>query len=192
MDCSPPGSPVPWILQARTLEWVAISFSNAWKWKVKVKTLSRVWLFATPWTTAYQAPLSMGFSRQEYWSGVPLPSPRWKTVFLKMVLQLPLNFPLWHLAENAANMPCSVLNQWLLLFAHFGAPQEPIRQYTPDWQKDLEPPNIIIECHHQFISDYMYWEKFWLPDSMEKSQYTREEKLLSQQITSTLEFRKNP
>jgi len=72
---SPPGSPVPGILQARTLEWVAISFSNAWKWKVKVKSLSHVWLFATPWTAAHQAPLSMGFSRQECWSGVPLPSP---------------------------------------------------------------------------------------------------------------------
>ena len=74
IDGSQPGSPVPGILQARTLEWVAISFSNAWKWKVKVKFLSRVWLFATPWTAAYQAPPSMGFSRQEYWSGVPLPS----------------------------------------------------------------------------------------------------------------------
>ena len=74
IDGSPPGSPIPGILQARTLEWVAISFSNAWKWKVKVKSLSRVWLFATPWTAAHQAPPSMGFSRQEYWSGVPLPS----------------------------------------------------------------------------------------------------------------------
>ena len=72
---SPPGSAVPGILQARTLEWVAISFSNAWKWKVKVKSLSCVRLLATPWTAAYQAPPSMGFSRQEYWSGVPLPSP---------------------------------------------------------------------------------------------------------------------
>ena len=72
---SPPGSPVPGILQARTLEWVATSFANAWKWKVKVKSLSRVRLLATPWSAAYQAPLSMGFSRQEYWSGVPLPSP---------------------------------------------------------------------------------------------------------------------
>ena len=72
---SPPGSPVPGILQARILEWVAISFSNAWKWKVKVKSLSHIWLLATPWTAAYQAPPSMGFSRQEYWSGVPLPSP---------------------------------------------------------------------------------------------------------------------
>ena len=75
IDGSPPGSPIPGILQARTLEWVAISFSNAWKWKVKVKSLSRVRLLATPWTAAYQAPPSMGFSRQEYWSGVPLPSP---------------------------------------------------------------------------------------------------------------------
>ena len=70
IDGSPAGSLVPGILQARTLEWVAISFSNAWKWKVKVKSLSHVRLLATPWTAAYQAPLSMGFSRQEYWSGV--------------------------------------------------------------------------------------------------------------------------
>ena len=75
IDSSPPGSPVPRILQARTLEWVAISFSNTWKWKVKVKSLSRVRLLATPWTAAQQAPPPMGFSRQEYWSGVPLPSP---------------------------------------------------------------------------------------------------------------------
>ena len=68
IDSSPPGSPVSGILQARTLQWVAISFSNAWKWKVKVKSLSPVQLFATPWTAAYQAPLPMGFSRQE--SGV--------------------------------------------------------------------------------------------------------------------------
>ena len=74
IDSSPTGSPVPGILQARTLEWVAISFSNAWKWKVKMKSLSSVGLLATPWTAAHQAPLSMGFSRQEYWSGVPLPS----------------------------------------------------------------------------------------------------------------------
>ena len=73
-DSSPRGSPVPGILQARTLEWVAISFSNAWKWKVKVKSLSCVRLFPTPWTAAYQASPSMGLSRQEYWSGLPLPS----------------------------------------------------------------------------------------------------------------------
>ena len=75
IDSSPPGSPIPGILQARTLEWVAISFSEAWKWKVKVKSLSRVRLCATPWTAAHQAPPSMGFSRQEYWSGLPFPSP---------------------------------------------------------------------------------------------------------------------
>ena len=73
-DGSPPGSPVPGTLQARTLEWVAISSSNAWKWKVKGNSLSRVGLLATPWTAAYQAPPSMGFSRQEYWSRMPLPS----------------------------------------------------------------------------------------------------------------------
>ena len=67
--------PVPGLLQARIMEWVVISFSNAWMWKVKVKSLSRVRLLATSWAAAYQAPPSMGFSRQEYWSGVPLPSP---------------------------------------------------------------------------------------------------------------------
>ena len=74
IDGSPPGSPVPGILQARTLEWVAISFSNAWKWKAKVKSLSHVQLLATPWTAAYQTPPSMGFSRQEHRSGLPSPS----------------------------------------------------------------------------------------------------------------------
>ena len=72
---SPPGFPVPGILQARTLEWVAISFFSAWKLKVKVKLLSHVRLLATPWTAAYQAPPPMRFSRQEYWNGLPLPSP---------------------------------------------------------------------------------------------------------------------
>ena len=75
IDGSPPGSPIPGILQARTLAWVAISFSNAWKWKVKVKSLSRVRPSVTPRTAALQDPPSMGFSRQEYCSGVPLPSP---------------------------------------------------------------------------------------------------------------------
>ena len=75
IDSSPPGSPIPGILQARTLERVAISFSNAWKWKVKVKSLSPVRIFTTPWTAAHQAPPSMGFFRQEDWSGVPVSSP---------------------------------------------------------------------------------------------------------------------
>ena len=73
IEDSPPGSS-PWNPPARTLEWVAISFSSAWRWKVKVKSLSHVRLLPIPWTAAYQAPPSMGFSRQEYWSGVPLPS----------------------------------------------------------------------------------------------------------------------
>ena len=95
-DGSPLGSPVPGILQARTLEWVAISFSNAWKWKVKVRSLSHVQLLATAWTAAFQAPLSMGFSRQEYWSGVPLPSPFLCIVILKkcyLIRKANISFP---------------------------------------------------------------------------------------------------
>ena len=83
IDGSPSSSPIPGILQARTLEWVAISFSNAGKWKEKGKSLSHVQLLATPWTAAYQALPSMGFSRQEYWSGVPLPSLTFQTRYLK-------------------------------------------------------------------------------------------------------------
>ena len=96
IDGSQPGSPVPGILQARTLEWVAISFSNAWKWKVKGKALSRVWLFMTPWTAAYQAPPSMGFSRQEYWSGLPLPSPfEWLIGVKRFEAQICLSSTKW-------------------------------------------------------------------------------------------------
>ena len=60
---------------------------HAWKWKVKVKSLSRVRLLATPWTAAYQSPPSMGFSREEYWSGLPLPSPGQRTVHHNSVLK---------------------------------------------------------------------------------------------------------
>ena len=84
IDGSPPGSPIPGILQARTLEWVAISFSNAWKWNVKVKSLSRVQLLGTPWTAAYQSPPSMGFSRQEYWTGLPFLSPSHYSIRVKI------------------------------------------------------------------------------------------------------------
>ena len=102
---SPPGSPVPGILQARTLEWVAISFSNAWKWKVKVKSLSHVRLLATPWTAPHQAPPSMRVSRQECWSGSPVPS-------------------LFHLLEHTNNIYfksphlLTPINIWILL-SHF-------------------------------------------------------------------------
>ena len=94
VDSDLPGSPVPGILQARTLEWVAISFSNTWKGKVKVKSLSCVWLLATPWSATYQAPPSMGFSRQEYWSGVPLPSP------IKLLILLNSKIKMWKCKQN--------------------------------------------------------------------------------------------
>ena len=86
IDGSPTGSSVPGSLQARILEWVAITFSSAWKWKVKVKSLSRVWLLVTPWTVAYQASPSMGFSRPEYWRGLPLPSlsTGWVPLYFKL------------------------------------------------------------------------------------------------------------
>ena len=121
IDSSPPGSPVPWILQARTLEWVAISFSNASKWKVKVKLLSHIRLLATPWTTAYQAPPSMGFSRQEYWSGVPLPSPYSGQIsftidwFDFLAFQGTLKTLLQHYSTKASILQCSAFfwrGQW--------------------------------------------------------------------------------
>ena len=120
-DGTLPGSPVPGILQARTLEWVAISFSSSWKWKVKGKSLSCVLLLATPWTAAYQAPPSMGFSRQEYWSGVPfgregqrLPSSlsmpsSWKSNFLLLYLNNFLGLLLFlfffHVSRRNAKAP---------------------------------------------------------------------------------------
>ena len=116
IDGSPPGSPVPGILQARTLEWVANSFSNAWKWKVKVKSLSCVRLLATPWTAAYQTPLSMGFSRQEYWSGLPMPSPLY---FTKKNLN-------WLLSQSSSWIGHVLLSSWpLLLFFSVLIPQLP-------------------------------------------------------------------
>ena len=102
IDCSPPGSTTPGILQARTLEWFAISFSSAWKWKVKVKSLNGVWLFATPWTAAHQAPPSMGLSRQEYWSGLPLPSPQWHASILLFICAILL---LIHLPMQEKQVP---------------------------------------------------------------------------------------
>ena len=110
MDGSPPGSPVPGILQARTLKWVAISFSNAWKWKVKVKSLSRVGPSATPWTAAFQAPLSMGFSRQEYWSGVPLPSPLTCYKYPYMSRGRP-----WRWRESGEQLDGGNIMKWVML-----------------------------------------------------------------------------
>ena len=96
-------APVPGIIQATTLEWVVIAFSSAWKWKVKVKSLSRVRLFATPWTVAYQAPTSMGFPRQEYWSGLPLPSPRWSLLTGKFFI---------FRIQKCSELFCTDLRQW--------------------------------------------------------------------------------
>ena len=101
IEGSPPGSSFLEIFQARTLEWVAMSFSNAGKWKVKVKPLSPVPLFVTPWTAAYQSPPSMGFSRQEYWNGVPLPSPPVLLVLLKTSL-----LDAWSLENYSVQSPC--------------------------------------------------------------------------------------
>ena len=115
IDGSPPGSPIPGILQARTLEWVAISFSNAWKWKVKVKSLSHVCFLANPWTAAYQAPLSMGFFRQEYWSGVPLPSPDPSTSTIQMARVLISNKLFKkNFCWSIADLQCFVSNKALI------------------------------------------------------------------------------
>ena len=120
IDGSPPSSPVPGVLQARTLEWVAISFSNAWKWKVKVKLLSRVRILGTPWTVAYQPPPSKGFSRQEYWSGLLLPSPFWLPIIWKKqiswVLRKLTDLIIWTLFswEVCIQRFISRNNTWLL------------------------------------------------------------------------------
>ena len=114
---SPLGSAVPGILQARTLEWIAISFSSAWKWKVKVKSLSRVQLFTTPWTAAYQAPPSMGFSRQECWSELPLPSPFWRIVVLDIRASVD-SFLLWVL-EHVICLSLIMMRGQLLLCLEF-------------------------------------------------------------------------
>ena len=114
IDGSPPSSPVPGILQARTLEWVAISFSSAWMWKVKVKSLIRVWLIVTPWTAAHQAPPSMGFARQEYWSGVPLlfAEVTWNNYFLWWVsFQYTIRFKRFIL--------CSVYSNFFFFICYF-------------------------------------------------------------------------
>ena len=106
IDGSPPGSPIPGILQARTLEWVAISFSNAGKWKVKVKSLSHVRLLATPWTVAHQAPPSMRFSRQEYWSGLPLPSPYIEALFINTI------------AKTWKEPKCPMREEWIKMWCY--------------------------------------------------------------------------
>ena len=139
IDGSPLGSSVPEILQARTLEWVAISFSNAWKWEVKVKSLSHARLLATPWTVAHQAPPFTGFYKQEYWSGVPLPSPHIPYVHIKIVaeanklvsLDRLVNFP--YLDRLVFIMTCNInLTDAELFRAPHQSGLVPGKQFWPD------------------------------------------------------------
>ena len=144
IDGSPPGFPVPGILQARILEWVAISFSNARKWKVKVKSLSRVRLAATPWTAAYQAPLSMGFARQEYWSGVPLPCTMDKGKYSKWAIIILLYSRHLLIPMQAREIcMCAVLS----LFSH-------IWLFAPPWTVALQDPLSMG------FSRQKYWSGF--------------------------------
>ena len=106
IDGSPPGSAIPGILQARTLEWVAISFSNAWKWKVKVKSISRIRLLVTPWTAAYQAPPSMGIFQARVLE--------WGAILLGLRLSTGegrVNFSI-----GATMLMLSFLCRWILIF----------------------------------------------------------------------------
>ena len=123
-DSSPPGSSILGILQARTMAWVAISFSNEWKWKLKVKLLSHVRPSATPWTAAFQAPPSMGFSRQEYWSGMPLPSP---DMLSRLVI------------TSLPRGKCLLISWLLLLLSHFSRVQ---LCATPETAAHEAPPSL--------------------------------------------------
>ena len=134
MEGSPSGSTIPGILQARTLEWVAISFSNAWKGKGKVKSLSHVRLLVTPWTAAYQAPPSMGFSRQEYWSGVPLPSP----IVILSLLQSKTIYPVIFSVALEFNRPRRKVFQVPTVYQrHFS------RQWEQTSEKTIKVPAVI-------------------------------------------------
>ena len=128
-DGSPPGSPVPGILQARTLEWVAISYSSAWKWKVKVKSLSPVRLLATPWTAAHQAPPSMGFSRQEYWSGMPVLNEVKVTQLCPTIQSTEFSRPEYWSGEpfpSPADLPNSGIELWPHTLQADSLPAEPL------------------------------------------------------------------
>ena len=132
---SPPGSTIPGILQARVLEWVAISFSNAWKWKVKVKSLSRV--LATSWTAAYQAPLSMGCSRQEYWSGLPLPSLLSFLVFIKFQ-NMQSNVKRWPCDGDFPLLPGSEgskLSKGICMLSNWGSNVRCLKTFRKDWER---------------------------------------------------------
>ena len=135
MDCSLPGSSISGIFQARILEWVAISFSNTWKRKVKVKSLSRVRLFSTPWTAAYQAPPSMGVSRQEYWNGLPLLSPSCAAITNSILEQF------HHLKRNP--IPINTPHSWSpTLHLHYISQPHPL--YSPTPAPDNHSPTFSL------------------------------------------------
>ena len=162
IDSSPTGSTIPGILQARTLEWVSISFSNAWQWKVKVKSLSRVRLLATPWTAAYQAPPSMGFFRQEYWSGLPLPS-----------LSVCITYPLfWFLASSVRCWNYSSLTSFLCFQPRCKVMSIHDRLFWKTCQKATQLKNIFTcvedlwyflfpSWHILILSSVMQTQKSW-------------------------------
>ena len=185
MDGSPPGSPIPGILQARTPEWVAISFSNAWKWKVKeVKSLICVQLVATPWTAAHQAPPSMGFSRQEYWSGVPKQVVRrWFNVLNKGVYTgLNNPFTMCSLAHEFKLQPpvLSLSFDWISQYFFTQALFLPVLPSTPEtllwflllcWFWTISPV-LKLGIYQQALTWLLSWlsvcwtvssRKFWFP-----------------------------
>ena len=158
IDGSPPGSPVPGILQAGTLEWVVISFSNVWKWKVKVKSLSSVRLFVTPWTAAHQAPPSMGFSRQEYWSGVPSPSlDSMAKEDVKIDLFLLLKFHLFSLfpSPKCGQMHSHWKEKGWIFMAKLIHMAKPDQQYS--WTKSIHsgPWPAICECQIKWLDGFL-------------------------------------
>ena len=153
-DGRPPGSPVPAILQARTLECVAMSFSKAWKWKVKVKSLSRVRLLATPWIAAYQAPPSMEFSRQEYWSGLPLPSPFPGLLELKWVCPVP-----YTVAERKPGNFCAGAVQTLCIRSSRWTQAEEMKTFQ-NVLLSFQPNLLISTCI--FHSVERYHNALWL------------------------------
>ena len=148
IDGSPPGSSVPGILQARILEWVAISYSNAWKWKVKGKSLSHVWLFATPWTAAHQAPLSMGFSRQEYWSRVPSPPPL-DAYYKYSVISITSSFTM-----SCLGMYFKVSSMFVLFWINFML----LSNLVLLWQEKMVCSLVFVEISS--VSYYYMWSFF--------------------------------
>ena len=159
IDGSPSGSPVPEILQARTLEWVAISFSHAWKWKVKGKSLSCIWLFVTPWTAAYQALPPMVFSRQEYWSGVPLPSlcPHPRDVKIKSPMAT-------HLESSKAEIQARHSNSKSVLLTSSMHSHQPVREGSRTGTQASSPQSslFISGVFSKLLLCQFHWPNFCL------------------------------